>query len=293
MPTKKQKTPTRMPTRMATPTPMNTHRRMSMPTRMPTPTTRKATRMSMPTRNRMATPTPTRMNTPTRMATPTPTRMNTPTHRRMPMAMAATAAAAAATANAKQKVNLLGLLPYGVMDNSVDILDAKQLNMLNLLTRNSLLSVPTKRPVKNPLVFADVKITNNTINTMCKILNAKELHTLILDAVTFDKDVKIKTLFSDVEQLEKVVIKNMRFDNNLILFLSNIPRITFLEHEQLRNLGQEDIGKDKANIKKFVKDKGIIHTTEHNFYTVSQFVPLSSLRDLRNLPKSSSTSSSR
>ena len=278
MPTKKQKTPTRM----ATPTRMNTHRRMSMPTRMPTPTTRKATRMSMPTRNRMPTPTPTRMATPT----PMPTRMNTPMPTRMPMA-------AAAAANAKQKVNLLGLLPYGVMDNSVDILDAKQLNMLNLLTRNSLLSVPTKRPVKNPLVFADVKITNNTINTMCKILNAKELHTLILDAVTFDKEVKIKTLFSDVEQLEKVVIKNMRFDNNLILFLSNIPRITFLEHEQLRNLGQEDIGKDKANIKRFVKDKGIIHTTEHNFYTVSQFVPLSSLRDLRNLPKSSSTSSSR
>jgi hypothetical protein len=76
-------------------------------------------------------------------------------------------------------------------------------------------------------------------------------------------------------------------------FLSNITSITFLELEPIRNLGQEDIGKDEAVIKKFVKEKQIIHTTQHDFYTLSQFVPLSSLRGLRDLPKSSSSSSSR
>jgi hypothetical protein len=236
------------------------------------PTNKKRKAKSMPTP--MPTPTPTRNALP--MPMPTPTRKATHL--------------ATATSTRKPKVNLLGLLPYGVLDNAVDILDTRQLNMLNLLTRNSLLSVPNKRPVKNPLVFADVKITNNDIDTMCKIANTKELHTLILDNVKFDKKVIIKTLFNDVVQLEKLVIKNMRFDANLITFLSNIESINLFELHTIINLKPEDISEDDINIRDFQRTKRIQHTTRLEFRSATEY---GSLRGLRDLPKSSSSSSSR
>jgi len=234
------------------------------------------------TKKRKAKYMPTSMPTPTRNALPTPmpTPMPTPTRKALPLA----------TPTRKPKVNLLGLLPYGVLDNSVDILDTRQVNMLNLLTRNSLLSVPNKRPVKNPLVFADVKITNNDIDTMCKIANTKELHTLILDNVKFDKKVIIKTLFNDVVQLEKLVIKNMRFDANLMTFLSNIESINLFELQTIINLKPEDIRDDDINIRDFQRTKRIQHTTRVEFRSATEY---GSLRGLRDLLKSSSSSSSR
>jgi len=231
------------------------------------------------TKKRKAKYMPTSMPTPTRNALPMPTPMPTPTRKALPLA----------TPTRKPKVNLLGLLPYGVLDNSVDILDTRQVNMLNLLTRNSLLSVPNKRPVKNPLVFADVKITNNDIDTMCKIANTKELHTLILDNVKFDKKVIIKTLFNDVVQLEKLVIKNMRFDANLMTFLSNIESINLFELQTIINLKPEDIRDDDINIRDFQRTKRIQHTTRVEFRSATEY---GSLRGLRDLPKSSSSSSS-
>jgi len=245
---------------------MPTHTRKAKS--MPTTKKRKAKSMPMPTptRNALPMPMPMSMPTPTRKAT----HLATPTR--------------------KPKVNLLGLLPYGVLDNAVDILDTRQLNMLNLLTRNSLLSVPNKRPVKNPLVFADVKITNNDIDTMCKIANTKELHTLILDNVKFDKKVIIKTLFNDVVQLEKLVIKNMRFDTNLMTFLSNIESINLFELHTIINVKPEDIREDDINIRDFQRTKRIQHTTRVEFRSATEY---GSLRGLRDLPKSSSSSSSR
>ena len=250
MPTKRKAT-----TRSAKPTPTTrratTHR--AMPTPTPTPTTHRSTPMPTPTRRRA-------ISMPT---LPTPT-----TRRAMP------------------KVNLLGLLPSGVLDNAVHILDTKQLNMLNLLTRNNLLSVPKKRHVNNPLEFVNVKITNNTIDTLCKIADTSDLHTLILDNVSFDKNIKIQTLFKGVEQLEKLVIKNMRYDDNLITFLSNIPRINLFEIHPIVKLTPEDINDDYTRFGKFERIKGIRHTTRIEYRTATE---IGSLRDLRKRSSSSSS----
>jgi hypothetical protein len=222
-----------------------------MPTPTPTPTTRRA--MPMPT----PTPTPTTRRAISMPTLPTPTT----THRAMP------------------KVNLLGLLPLGVLDDALHILDTRQLNMLNLLTKTNLLNgLNKKRPVNNPLEFVDVKITNNTIDTLCKIADTTDLHTLILDNVSFDKNVKIKTLFKGVEQLEKLVIKNMRYDDNLITFLSNIPRIYLFEIHPIFNLTPEDINDDYLNFEKFERIKGIQHTTRIEYRTA---IEIGSTRDLR------------
>ena len=242
----------------------------------PTPTTRRTTNTQRRATTRRAMPTPTPTPTPTtRRAMPTtrraismPTLPTPTTHRAMP------------------KVNLLGLLPSGVLDNAVHILDTKQLNMLNLLTRNNLLSVPKKRPVNNPLVFVDVKITNNTIDTLCKIADTSDLHTLILDNVSFDKNIKIQTLFKGVEQLEKLVIKNMRYDDNLITFLSNIPRINLFEIHPIVKLTPEDINDDYTRFGKFERIKGIQHTTRIEYRTA---IEIGSTRDLRKRSSSSSS----
>jgi hypothetical protein len=205
----------------------------------------------------MPTPTPTTRRAISMPTLPTPTT----THRAMP------------------KVNLLGLLPLGVLDDALHILDTRQLNMLNLLTKTNLLNgLNKKRPVNNPLEFVNVKITNNTIDTLCKIADTTDLHTLILDNVSFDKNVKIKTLFKGVEQLEKLVIKNMRYDDNLITFLSNIPRINLFEIHPIVNLTPEDINDDYLNFEKFERIKGIQHTTRIEYRTA---IEIGSTRDLR------------
>jgi len=280
MPTKRKATtrsakPT-LTTRRATNTQRRATTRMAMPTPTPTLTTRRAT-----TRRAMPTPTPTTrrampMPTPTpttRRAMPTPT----PTTRRaisMPTLPTPTT-----THRAMPKVNLLGLLPLGVLDDALHILDTRQLNMLNLLTKTNLLNgLNKKRPVNNPLEFVDVKITNNTIDTLCKIADTTDLHTLILDNVSFDKNVKIKTLFKGVEQLEKLVIKNMRYDDNLITFLSNIPRIYLFEIHPIFNLTPEDINDDYIKFEKFERIKGIQHTTRIEYRTA---IEIGSTRDLR------------
>jgi hypothetical protein len=221
----------------------------------------------------MATPTPT--PTPiTRRAMPTPT--PTPTTRR---AISMPTLPTPTTRRAMPKVNLLGLLPLGVLDDALHILDTRQLNMLNLLTKTNLLNgLNKKRPVNNPLEFVNVKITNNTIDTLCKIADTTDLHTLILDNVSFDKNVKIKTLFKDVEQLEKLVIKNMRYDDNLITFLSNIPRINLFEIHPIVNLTPEDINDDYLNFEKFERIKGIQHTTRIEYRTA---IEIGSTQDLR------------
>jgi len=193
------------------------------------------------------------------------------------------------TRRAMPKVNLLGLLPLGVLDDALHILDTKQLNMLNLLTRNNLISVPKKRPVNNPLMFVDVKITNNTIDTLCKIADTSDLHTLILDNVSFDKNIKIQTLFKGVEQLEKLVIKNMRYDDNLITFLSNIPRIYLFEIHPIVKLTPKDINDDYIRFEKFERIKGIQHTTRIEYRTASEIASIGSLRDLRKRSSSSSS----
>ena len=264
MPTKRKATtrsakPT-LTTRRATNTQRRATTRRAMPTPTPTLTTRRAT-----TRRAMSTPTPTPT---TRRAMPMPT--PTPTTRR-----------------AMPKVNLLGLLPLGVLDDALHILDTRQLNMLNLLTKTNLLNgLNKKRPVNNPLEFVDVKITNNTIDTLCKIADTTDLHTLILDNVSFDKNIKIKTLFKGVEQLEKLVIKNMRYDDNLITFLSNIPHINLFEIHPIVNLTPEDINDDYTRFGKFERIKGIQHTTRIEYRTA---IEIGSTRDLRKRSSSSSS----
>jgi hypothetical protein len=184
------------------------------------------------------------------------------------------------------KVNLLALLPLGVLDDALHILDTRQLNMLNLLTKTNLLSVPKKRPVNNPLEFVNVKITNNTIDTLCKIADTTDLSTLILDNVSFDKDIRIKTLFKGVEQLEKLVIKNMRYDHNLIPFLSNIPSIYIFEIHPIVELTPKEISDDYSKFKNFERIKGIQHTTRIEYRTASE---IGSLRDLRQRSSSGSS----
>ena len=235
------------------------------------------TRNANSMRMRMPMPTPTPVNR-MRMPMPTPTRMPT------------------VAATAKAKPNLFGLLPHGILDDSLHILSNKQMKDFNLLTRNNLVSIPKKRFPNTTLKFADEKISNNIIDTLTKLYDMTNLHTLILDNVEFDKGLHIKGLFrefnNDDEQLEKIVVRNMRFDDNLIGFLSNIKHINLLELETIRNLGQKDIITDDNKIGHFVKDKGITHTTRIGFYTASQFVPLSSLRNLRRSFATSSSSSS-
>lgn len=242
-------------------------------------------------RGRMATHTRNANSMPTRMRMPTPVNRNrmptpTPTPTRMPTVAATT----------KAKPNLFGLLPHGILDDSLHILSNKQLKDFNLLTRNNLVSIPKKRFPNTTLKFADEKISNNIIDTLTKLYDMTNLHTLILDNVEFDKGLHIKGLFrefnNDDEQLEKIVVRNMRFDDNLIGFLSNIKHINLLELEPIRNLGQKDIITDDNKIGQFVKDKRITHTTRIGFYTASQFVPLSSLRNLRRSFATSSSSSS-